>query len=391
MGALKSFVGMASILILAGCASTKRPALPDDYTTLGTIQGLENARFWGDEDLHDPKAYSAEIRKQILASNPAVLNQAQNFLALSGGGQNGAFGAGVLNGWSKKGDRPSFRIVTGISTGAILAPFAFLGEDYDHALKDLYSIYSTKQVLKKAILSGLFGGEAIADSTPLFELIEKYLDDPAIERIAVEHNKGRRLYVGTTNMDALRPVIWDLGAMAASSHPDRANLIRRAILASASIPGAFPPMIFDVSKDGVNYNEVHVDGGIGRQIFITPASFSIKQAMDEIGFTQSATVYIIRNNPTRTDWELIKPSAVALSKASIGGLTRNQGNTDQYVIFLQAQLDKMECRSAQIPAHFKVESTEAFDTNYMQQLYDFSYELASKGYPWADKPQRFTP
>jgi hypothetical protein len=134
-----------------------------------------------------------------------------------------------------------------------------------------------------------------------------------------------------------------------------------------------------------------VDGGIANQLFISPTSFSIRQAMNDIGFTASGTVYIIRNNPTRTHWDLIKPTAVALSTGSIGGLTRNQGNTDQYVIFLQAQIDGMDCYSAQIPASFQIESNEAFDTNYMQQLYAVAYKRASKGYPWADKPDRFAP
>lgn len=266
----KNGIYLLAILILTGCTTTKRPALPTDHTTLGMIHGLEKVRFWGDEDRPDDETVTALMRRQILAADAAELDKPQNFLAISGGGQDGAFGAGVLNGWSKHGDRPQFRVVTGISTGAIIAPFAFLGEDYDPSLKEMYTLYSTKQILKKTIISGLFGGEAIADSSPLLGLIAKYLDEKSIERIANEHRKGRRLFVGTTNMDALRPVIWDLGAIAVSDHPDKANLIHRTILASASIPGAFPPMIFDVSKGGVEYNELHMDGGIGKQIFISP-------------------------------------------------------------------------------------------------------------------------
>jgi predicted acylesterase/phospholipase RssA len=377
---------LLAILILTGCA-TKRPVLPTDHTALGTIRGLETSRYWGDENLQDPEAYCLQMREQILSADPAALNRTQHFLAISGGGQNGAFGAGLLNGWTQHGDRPTFRIVTGISTGAIMAPFAFLGEDYDTSLKEMYTRYSTKQIIKKSILSGLFGGKAIADSAPLLGLLERYLDETAIERIAREHRKGRRLLVGTTNMDALRPVIWDIGAIATSDHPDKANLIHRAILASASIPGVFPPILFDVSKGGIEYNELHVDGGVGNQIFLSPTSLSVRRAMDDIGFKGSGTVYMIRNNPTLTHWELVKPTAVAVSSASIGGLTRNQGNTDQYVIYLQALLDKTECRSAQIPASFMVESEEAFDINYMQQLYDLAYERARNGYPWASKPR----
>jgi predicted acylesterase/phospholipase RssA len=389
MSTPKNGACLLAILILTGCATT-RPVLPINHTTLGTIEGLETSRFWGDETVPDTEAYYAEMREQILSTDPAALNRAQSFLAISGGGQNGAFGAGLLNGWSQYGGRPSFRIVTGISTGAILAPFAFLGGDYDASLKDMYTLYSTKQIIKRSIHSALWGGDAFADSAPLLGLLRIYLDQNAIERIAEEHRKGRRLFVGTTNMDALRPVIWDIGAIAASDHPDKANLIQRAILASASIPGVFPPVMFDVSKGGLEYNELHVDGGIGHQIFLSPTSLSLRQAMDAIGFTGSGTIYIIRNNPTRTRWQLVKPTALTISTASIGGLTRNQGNTDQYVIYLQAQLDEMECRSAQIPATFMVEPEEPFDINYMQQLYELAYTHARNGYPWASKPSSDT-
>lgn len=366
---------------LTGC-STYRPPLPEEHETLGIIPGLEDTRFWGDVALYDSKPLMAEIRKQILATDPEELQRPQYVLAISGGGQNGAFGAGLLNGWTAKGDRPSFRMVTGISTGAIIAPFAFLGADYDLALKELYSKYPTKEVLNKSVLSGLFGGAALADSKPMLGLIAKYLDNEAIERIAIEHNKGRRLYVGTTNMDALRPVIWDIGAIAASDHPDRADIIHRVILASASIPGAFPPVYFDVEKNGVQYNELHQDGGVGNQIFISPASHSPRVEFDMVGFTGPCSIYMIRNSVTRTDWDLVKPTAYSLVGASVGGLTRNQGNANMYVIYLQAKNDNMACYSAKIPSDFSATPTEAFDTVYMSELFDFAYNKSIKGEIW---------
>ena len=374
------------VFLIAGCA-TQRPALPKNHSTLGSIQGLGTVRYWGDENLYDPKAYADEIREQILATDPAELNRPQYFLALSGGGQNGAFGAGLLNGWSRHGDRPSFRVVTGISTGALMAPFAFLGKDYDPALKELYTRYSTHDVLTRSFLAGLFGGEALADSEPLLLLIEKYLNAEAINRIAVEHQKGRRLLIGTTYMDALRPVIWDIGAIAVSDHPQKAELIQRVILASMSIPGVFPPVMFDVFKGDTHYNELHMDGGVGNQIFISPASYDNRQELDDIGFTTTCKIFMIRNSMIRADWHLVEPSAYALTKASIRGLTRNQGNTNQLIIYLMSIRDNVECCSAQIPASFNAEPTEVFDSLYMQQLYDFAFELAANGYPWKSKPK----
>jgi len=379
------------VILLSGC-STTRPPLPSDHSTLGSIEFLDStSRYWGDEDPIELEEITLLVREQILAHDPAELNQPQYFLALSGGGQNGAFGAGILNGWSAKGDRPSFRFVTGISTGALIAPFAFLGSDYDRELKEMYTLHSTKQILKKSIMSGLFfGGEAIGDSKPLLGLIKKFLDNEAIERMAVEYKKGRRLFIGTTNIDALRPVIWDLGAIAASNHPDKEDVIHRVILASASIPGVFPPVLFDVSKGDIQYNEIHVDGGIGNQIFISPASVSIKPILDEIGFTQSGAIYMIRNNMSRPEWEPVKPTAISLTTASISGLIQNQGNTNQYVIYLQSQIDGMGCYSAEIPSSFKFESKEAFDKDYMAELYNLGYEQAKNGHPWQDRLERFT-
>lgn len=371
---------MLTVSILVGCA-TKRPPLPTHYAHLGTIPGLESVRVWGDEVSPHANTAAIRMREQIIASDPEALQRPQNFLAISGGGQKGAFCAGLLNGWSQHGDRPQFRIVTGISTGALIAPFAFMGEAYDAPLKELYTIHSTKDIIRKKPIRGLFGGKALADSTPLFKALVHY-HGPMIDGIAAEYHKGRRLFIGTTNLDAKRPVIWDISAIAASDHPDKANLIHRIVLASASIPGIFPPVLFDVSKDDIPYNELHVDGGVSNQLFLSPFSFSLRKGMDKVGFTGEGTVYIIRNNPVRLDWELVKPTTLAISSASIGSLILNQGNTNQYLISLQAQLDKMECRSAQMPLSFDAESKETFDAEYMRQLFDVGFVLASEGYPW---------
>lgn len=379
------WLSLISIAVLTGCATSKRPALPANQISLGYIPGLEHVRFWGDQMQVNPEA-APRMRQQILAHNPAELEEPQSFLVISGGGQNGAFGAGLLNGWSAHGDRPEFRLVTGISTGAIIAPFAFLGQKYDNDVKEIYTLYSTEEVLKKTIFSALFGGESLTDSERLLNILKKYINAKTISEIAAEHRNGRRLLVGTTNLDAKRPVIWDLGAIADSGHPDTAELIPRIILASASIPGAFPPILFDVQKNGTLYNELHVDGGIANQLFISPISFSIRDAMNRVGFKADGTIYVIRNSAIRSKWELVKPSAIAVSAASISGLTLNQGNSDQHVVYLKSIQDKLGFRAAHIPESFQVEPDEVFDVEYMQRLFSVAFDLAEQGFPWVTSP-----
>jgi predicted acylesterase/phospholipase RssA len=374
------------VVIVAGCASSRRP-FPDEQETLGVVRGYDqDIRVWGDHGHADSSSTAAVMRRQVASNHPEEFKKTQSFIAISGGGQNGAFGAGLLNGWSEEGTRPEFRIVTGISTGSIIAPFAFMGSEYDEQLKAIYTLYSTKEVVHRRLMKALFGGEALTDSKPLLELIGKYVTEEMIEGIAREYAKGRRLFIGTTNLDAGRPVVWDIGKIAASDAPDKANLIHRIILASTSVPAAFPPVFFEVSKDGVEYDELHVDGGISYQLFINPTSASIREFMNAAGFSGDGTVYVIRNTHSNLSWTPVKKNGVAISAASIGGLTTNQGNSDQYIIYLQTKLDDMDFRAARISDEFPHESSEAFDLKYMNNLYDDAFKEAKNGYPWSNVP-----
>ena len=173
-----------------------------------------------------------------------------NYLAVSGGGDNGAFGAGLMNGWTETGTRPEFKMVTGVSTGALIAPFAFLGPDYDAALREVYTTMTPEKVYRARGLSAALFDDAMADTTPLAEMIAKYADQKMFDAIAREYQKGRLLLIGTTDLDAQRPVIWNIGAIAASGHPEALELFRKILRASAAIPGAFQPVLIDVEIDG---------------------------------------------------------------------------------------------------------------------------------------------
>jgi predicted acylesterase/phospholipase RssA len=228
-------------LSLAACSILERKnAVPPELRQSTSVLGIPNARFFRDQ----PAQIIAEQKQQLLREakylgippggeiSPAYL------LSLSGGGDDGAFGAGLLVGWTAHGDRPKFKMVTGVSTGGLISPFAFLGSEYDAALTD----------------------DAMADTAPLFGTISKYVDAHMMARIAEEYRKGRVLVIQTTDLDAGYPVIWNIGAIAEVGTPEALDLILHIMLASASIPAAFPPVMFDV------------DGGASIQAFLIPTT-----------------------------------------------------------------------------------------------------------------------
>jgi predicted acylesterase/phospholipase RssA len=218
---------------------------------------LPEARYWG---VGDPAAFlqamvEASFREQAVlrASGHSGDLPPAEFLVISGGGEDGAFGAGVLVGWTAAGTRPVFKGVTGISTGALTAPFAFLGAAYDDKLKQVYTTLSGQDILQPRGYTAALFNDALADTTPLRKTIARFFDQAMLDAIAAEHAKGRVLLIGITNLDARRPVIWNITQIAASRHPKALDLVQGFRVASAAIPGAFPPVMIDVEIDGKPY------------------------------------------------------------------------------------------------------------------------------------------
>ena len=300
-----------------------------------------------------------------------------NFLAISGGGDNGAYGAGFLNGWTASGTRPEFKVVTGVSTGALIAPFAFLGPKYDYVLEKVYTTSSQKDIFqKRGLLKGLFG-DSLADTRPLASVISSYVDRALLDEIAAEYAKGRILLVGTTNLDSLEPVIWNMTAIAASNDPRSIALFQRILLASASIPGAFPPVMIDVTMDGTQYQEMHVDGGTVAQLFLYPPSLSLANSPE-----RKRVAYIIRNARLDADWASTERSTMSIAMRAINSLTRTQGIGDLYRVYATTQRDGVDFNLAFIPPTFTEPHTEQFDTTYMKALYDVGLNAAKAGYDW---------
>ncbi len=206
-----------------------------------------------------------------------------------------------------------------------------------------------------------------------------------LERIAVEHNKGRRLFIGTTNLDAERAVIWDIGRLANSGHPKALELFHKILRASAAIPGAMPPVIFDVSVNGKTYQELHVDGGVTSQVFFYPVELELNKFMDQAP-NERRNLYVIRNSKVTPEYDPVDADLFDISSQSISALIKNQGIGDLYKLQRIAERDGFIFKFATIPSEFNVKSDEAFDPVYMKALYDLGFDMAIKGYPWLSDP-----
>jgi len=334
------------------------------------------------------------MKQERAAYGEESLKEPVVFLALSGGGYNGAFGAGVLCGWSATGTRPRFKLVTGISTGALIAPFAFLGSEYDSELK-IYTMVTKEEIYRKKSLITALWRDSLADTKPLADLLAKYFDESMLQAIAAEHKKGRRLFIGTTQFDAQRLVIWDMGAIAASGHPEALKLFRKILLASASIPGAFPPQYIKVEAGGRQYEEIHIDGGVMAQVILYEDALKpfgkIENKMHILSPHRKRSLYIIRNGRIKPDWEKVRPRLVPITARSIKTLIKTQSVGDLYRLYAFALRDGIDYNLAAIPRDFPPAPKEIFDKDYMNKVFDAAYEMAKKGYPWQKHPPSFEP
>jgi len=375
-------------LAIVGCTSApSRTPLPLEFTNQAEIPGVPRARFWGDEWPQWSQDEFATLNESEFRERFGELYDApHNYLAISGGGAEGAFGAGLLVGWTANGTRPRFSIVTGISTGALTAPFAFLGSDYDDVLKQVYTTTKTEDIARRRRLREIFKNDAVSDTRPLRELIEKLVNEDIITAIAEEHRAGRRLFVGTVNLDASRSVIWNIGGIAVSDYPRRIALIHDILQASSAIPVAFPPVVIPVDVGSETYDEMHVDGGTGAQVFVYPAAVDFREVMRKLKVHGQPKVYVLRNAYLEPDYRGVQRTVLPIASRSISSLIRNQGIGDIYQIHSLCTRDGADFNLAYIPSDFTDEASEAFDPVYMTALFERGYEMGSAGYDWKKAP-----
>ena len=375
--------GCASIMPRQGIAN---PALAQR----AVVSGLPGVRVWGDEIPANLEVYIDSNRAHLprLAQNAKFRDgrPVVETLALSGGGSDGAFGAGVLAGWTARGDRPQFEVVTGVSAGAIIAPFAFLGPRYDRQLEEIWTQYKTNELITTQILPGLLGGNSLADISPLVELVNHYIDPRLLREVAAEYRKGRMLLVGTTNLDAQRQVIWNMGAIAACGHPDALDLFRKVILASAAVPGAFPPVHIEVEAGGRMYEEMHVDGGATHEVFVTPMQVPFKTFDRLYPAPPIRQIYIIKNGKLGPETQVVTPQTIPIAARAISTLLKMQHHADIYRIYRMAKDAGADFNLTSVPDSFSVKAKDFVDPEYQRALFNEGFRIGRAGGKWLKRP-----
>jgi hypothetical protein len=398
--AIRALLALPLLLAVAGCGLTlQRDPVPAALVDEVQPLGLPGLREWGDAEEPDEVRANAErqlerVRRQVandLANDrPPVLT----YLSISGGGQWGAFGAGVLKGWSESGMRPEFEGVAAISTGAIVAPFIFLGPAYDGTVAEIYGKYDSHDLYRSNFLSGLLWGTALYDTKPLRKKIAQYMTPEIMAKIAAEHGKGRQLLVGTTDLDAGRPMLWDVTAIAASGHPGALDLIRQVILASASAPVVFPPVFIDVAApDGAVYDEMHVDGGATEQVtFVSPDISLADLIRQEFGKEIELQLYVIVNNDLTPAYDAVKPRIADIGGDAVSSLIRGSGTGDLYRIWAITERDHIAYNAAWAPDEVDCpKPKEQFDPAFMKCLYEIGRRMYGSGDLWRHAPPFFRP
>jgi hypothetical protein len=376
---------------VAGCATLQRaPALTVAQSNQVLVLGIANARFMpsdiGQLQQEFVAAGQREIEWRRRTGQGGPLPPAE-MLAISGGGDDGAFGAGLLVGWTAHGDRPVFKGVTGVSTGALSAPFAFLGSDYDPQLRAVYTQITARNIFRpRGKLAALFQ-DALGDTAPLRETVARFVDDRMIQRIAEEYGKGRLLLIMSTNLDAGQPCIWNIGAIAASGKPGARELIIKILMASSAIPVAFPPVMIDLDVNGEHRQEMHVDGGVFAQAFLYPPGINAIEGAKMAGTVgRQRDAYIIRNSRLLSEQANVRRLTLPIASRAVSLMIASSGINDMIRIYATTTRDHVGYHLAYIGDDFTTPYKGPFDQGYMRTLFQYGLDRASAGAEWKNKP-----
>jgi Patatin-like phospholipase len=346
------------------------------------VPGMPDARFWADSETDFAKALPPQSGPE---RGPERDPERGPWLILSTGGADGAFGAGLLNGLSAAGKRPDYAVVTGVSTGALMAPFVFAGRRYDAALAAVYTHTSAADIFE---VGGT--GESFLDTWPLKDLIAKQITPALLADIAAAHQAGRRLFIVTTDLDAERSVVWNMGAIAvhstAGGGDEAIKLFRRILLASGSVPGAFPPVLIDVEGNGKRFAEMHVDGGVGGQFFVTPPALMQSTSSYKI---PADALYIVVNSGLAPEFQVVERSTPTILAQTVSMAIKADLRVLLDRAYVAAKNSGIGFNVATIPSSFNAPSRGAFDPDYMKALFNVGYDLGKGESPFAAEPPAF--
>ncbi len=384
----KTLLALLISIFFLGCSTTRPPALPEAHA-----QKLP----WGALDLDIDSNEKCSIKKSLgtvltqkadsYSSNGSV---PFDILTLTGGGSRGAFGTGFLIGWTDSGDIPDFDIVTGISTGAVMAPFIFLGGDELKKVEHFYTKMHTEDVFEDSWFN-FFDGY-IMNAKPLQKLFRKNFDRAFLDKVAREHKNGRRLYIGTTNIDTGQLVVWDMGAIASSSRSDKYELFSDIIYASSALPMYLPPQYMKVDVDGESYYQMHVEGGIYSQVFMIGLLVNWGEVLN---FKESAntdfdvTLYTVANRKYRQRdlYQPVEQAPFSIIEAYV--LTEMDLLFDRSLYRLYKSCAKKDVKFKMVTIPDKMEEiitkpTE-FNPDKMIKLFNVGYRLGNNTFEWKEK------
>lgn len=363
---LRSAVLLCS-LALAACTSLPRTPYSAADASGSRVLELDGLRRYADEPVT-----KFRFEKDGLSS-------ARTYLALSGGGADGAYGVGVLNGWTAAGTRPTFSVVSGVSTGGLIAPFAFLGSQYDDTLREVYtsgiasSLLDDPSIIRVLFGSGLFGNKRLR------ELVARYVGPEILAAVAREHARGRKLLVVTTDLDTQRTVVWDMGKIAAVGSPEALRLFRDVMAASASIPLVFPPILIEAEGQGRRFQEMHVDGGVTAPVLTLPDALLFQGRLPG---NSRMNIYILVNKKLERTFELVSNSTLDVASRSLSSITQSQTRSVIFSTYDFAKRNRWGFHLSYIERDYPAQPSEGFDTAYMRALYQYGYEKAASSRAW---------
>jgi len=365
---LTSAVVLAGSLALAACTSLPRTPYTAADAAAARVLDLDGLRRYTD----DPAAKFG-IETDLRGGS-------RNYLALSGGGADGAYGVGVLNGWSAAGTRPAFSVVSGVSTGGLIAPFAFLGPQYDDTLKEVYTSGIAESLLNDPSIIRVLFGSGLFGNTRLRELVARYVGPELMAQVARESAKGRKLLIVTTDLDTQRTAIWDMGKIAAVGTPEALKLFRDVMAASASIPLVFPPIMIDAEGQGRRFQEMHVDGGVTAPVLTLPEALLLQGGLPG---KSRLDIYILVNKKIERNFELVSNSTIDVASRSLSAITQSQTRSIIYATYDFAKRNRFGFHLSYIARDYPAPPSEGFDTAYMRALYQYGYDKAASGQAWS--------
>lgn len=364
-------------ILLAGCAPSIRVPYLSTDANIAQIDGFPGARAYADgppDRLVSPEEWVTKTSGKDVT-----------LLALSGGGSGGAFSVGVLSAWTQVGDRPRFDVVTGVSTGALIAPFAFLGSQYDNRLMELYLGGNPSNLIDiNWKTAGIFGSSLLKGQA-LRKMVEDQINEDVLSKVASEQRKGRRLFVVTTNLDSQRPVTWNLGAIANSGRSDALTLFREVLIASASIPGVFPAVMIKAKAENRIFAEMHSDGGSSMQFFTMP-EYALTASGVRLPSAKHFRIFVIINNAVMPEFSNVTNRTFSVMGRAYSTLIKSQTKQGLLALYNFARRSNSELRVAAIDQQVPYSMTDPFNRTYMKTVFERGYSQTLAGKIWREQP-----